>query len=270
MLALAAGVVVACSSGEGEPARAPEVRLRLSYEVGDTLEYRYRVWGTVTSADTTGGRSPRESYERSMSVKEVATEVTPRGNYLLAWTYRPSGEQKAGHEMPPEFGVQVEITPQGRIIDVGDLRSMQRAFGNLDFKTYLDQTQPVFPERPLKVGDSWTQEVRVLSPQAEPVVTRSTYVLENLDGRTAVIAFDGDVYLPVVYEPDSLSGESPRTTEERIRLRGRLHFDRERQIVARVETTAQATVTKVTMGPRGPSRQNIDMSQQSELTLVGP
>ncbi|MGH7542928.1 MAG: DUF6263 family protein [Gemmatimonadota bacterium] len=270
VLALVAGVVAACSSGEGEPLRAPEVRLRLDYEVGDTLHYQYRVWGTVTSADTTGGRPPSESYERKMSVEEVATEVTARGNYLLAWTYRPSGEQKAGHEMPAEFGLRVEITPQGKIMDVGDLGSARRALGNLDFKTYLDQTQPVFPERPLKVGDSWTQEVRVLSPQAEPVVTRSTYVLEGLDDRTAVIAFDGDVYLPVVYEADSLTGRAPQTTEERIRLRGRLHFDRERQVVARVETTAQATVTKMTMGPRGPSRQNIDMSQQSELTLVGP
>jgi hypothetical protein len=267
-LALAAAVVGACSSGEGEPPRAPEVRLRLEYEIGDTLNYRYRVWGTVTRADTTGGKPSSESYERIMSVEEVATEVTARGNYLLAWTYRPA-KQEVDHEMPAEFALRVEITPQGKIMDVGDLGSARRAFGNLDFKTYLDQTQPVFPERPLKVGDSWTQEVRVLSPQAEPVVTRSTYVLEGLDERTAVIAFDGDVYLPVVYEADSLTGRAPQTTEERIRLRGRLHFDRERQIVARVETTAQATVTKVTMGPQGPSRQNIDMSQQSELTLVG-
>lgn len=270
ILALAASVVGACSPGEGEEApRVPEVRLRLDYEVGDTLHYRYRVWGTLTRADTTGGQPPTESYERTMSVDEVATDVTPRGNYLLAWTYRPTGAQKAGQEMPAEFALRVEITPQGRIVDVGDLRSARRALGNLDFKTYLDQTQPVFPERPLKVGDSWTQEVRVLSPQAEPVVTRSTYVLEALDDRTAVIAFDGDVYLPVVYEADSLTGEVPQTTEERIRLRGKLHFDRERRIVARVETTAQATVTKLTMGPQGPTRQNIDMSQQSELTLVG-
>ena len=75
--------------------------------------------------------------------------------------------------------------------------------------------------------------------------------------------------LPVVYEADSLTGQAPQTTEERIRLRGRLHFDRHRRIVARVETTAQATVTKLTMGPQGPTRRNIDMSQQSELTLVG-
>ena len=59
MLALVAGVVGACTPGEGEEApRAPEVRLRLDYEVGDTLHYRHRVWGTVTRADTTGGLAP--------------------------------------------------------------------------------------------------------------------------------------------------------------------------------------------------------------------
>lgn len=262
-------MVGACSSGEGEPARVADVRLRLAYEIGDTLHYEYRVWGTMTRPDTASGAPASESFQRTHAVEEVATEVTPRGNYLLAWTYRSTDEPKPGAK-PTEFALRVEITPQGKIIDVGDLRSARKVLGNLDLKTYLDQTQPVFPERPLKVGDSWTQEVRVLSPQAEPVVTRSTYVLEDLDDKTAVIAFDGDVYLPVVYEADSLTEHAPQTTEERIRLRGRLHFNRERQIVARVETTAQATVTKVTMGPQGPSRQNIDMSQQSELTLVGP
>lgn len=270
LLVLAAAAVGACSPGEGDPSGPPEIRLRLGYEVGDTLHYRYHVRGRVTRPDTTGGEPATESYERTMSVVEVATEVTPRGNYLLAWTYRPVGEEEAGKDKPAGFSLRVEITPQGKIIDVGDLRSARKEFANFDFKTYLDQTQPVFPERPLKVGDSWTQEVRVLSPQAEPIVTRSTYVLEELDDRTAVIAFDGDVYLPLVYEADSLTGSPPQTTEERIRLRGRLLYDRPRQIVARVQTTAQATVTKVTMGSQGPSRQNIDLSQESELTLVEP
>ena len=45
-----------------------------------------------------------------MSIEEVATDVTPRGNYLLAWTYRPTGEQEAGHEMPAEFALRVHPT----------------------------------------------------------------------------------------------------------------------------------------------------------------
>ncbi|HET9581273.1 MAG TPA: DUF6263 family protein [Gemmatimonadota bacterium] len=268
LLVLAAAAAGACSPGEADPSRAEQVGLRLGYEVGDTLHYRYHVRGRVNRPETAGGEPATESYERTMNVEEVATEVTPRGNYLLAWTYRPVEGEEAGEDEPAGFSLRVEITPQGKIIDVGDLQSARKEFANFDFKTYLDQTQPVFPERPLKVGDSWTQEVRVLSPQAEPIVTRSTYVLEDLDERTAVIAFDGDVYLPLAFEADSLTGSPPRTTEERIRLRGRLHYDRPRQIVARVRTTAQASVTTVTMGPEGPSRQNIDLSQESELTLV--
>jgi hypothetical protein len=254
-------------------AEAPsDVRLQLRYEIGDTLHYSYHVRGSVTHPDTSGGEPAHESYERSMTVDEVATQVTPRGNYLLTWIYHlpPKSEKEGGRDRPDEFALRVEITPQGKILDVGDLGAAREAFGNLDFKTYLDQTQPVFPERPLKVGDSWTQEVRVLSPQAEPVVTRSTYVLETLDDRVAVIAFDGDVYLPVVYEADSLAGKPPQTTEERIRLRGHLHFDHEQGMVRRVETTAQATMTKITMASGGPQRRNVDMTQESELTLVEP
>ncbi|MGH7570932.1 MAG: DUF6263 family protein [Gemmatimonadota bacterium] len=268
---LLAGVIGACSDGGAEVA-LPDVRLRLRYEVGDTLHYRYHVQGTVTRPDTSEGAPAHESYERKMTVEEVATEVTPRGNYLLTWTYHlpPKPANEEGQSMPEEFALRVEITPQGKILDVGDLGAARKAVGNLDFKTYLDQTQPVFPDRPLKVGDSWTQEVRVLSPQAEPVVTRSTYVLKALDDQMAVIAFDGDVYLPGVYEADSLAAEPPQTTEERIRLRGNLHFDHGRGIVRRVETTAQATMTKVTMGPEGPRRRNVDMTQESELNLVEP
>lgn len=270
-LALMAGLVGACTSGGGEEAPA-NVRLRLHYEVGETLHYRYHVQGTMTHPDTSDGTPTHESYERTMTVDEVATEVTPRGNYLLAWTYHlgPREDETDGRGKPETFVLTVEITPQGKIMEVTDLRAARAAFGNLDFKTYLDQTQPVFPDRPLKVGDSWTQEVRVLSPQAEPVVTRSTYVLQALDDRTAVIAFDGDVYLPGVYEADSLAEEPPQTTEERIRVRGKLHFDHDRGIVSRAETAAQATVTKMTMGPQGPRRRNVDLSQQSELTLVQP
>lgn len=265
--ALMVGAIGACSPGED--AESPRsVRLRLRYEVGDTLRYRYHVRGTVSHPDTSDGRPAQESYERTMAVDEVATEVTPRGNYLLAWTYHLPPEHAVEMGKPEEFALTVEITPQGKILEVTDLRAARAAFGNLDYKTYLDQTQPVFPDRPLKVGDSWTQEVRVLSPQAEPVVTRSTYILETLDDDTAVIAFDGDVYLPGVYEPDSLA--PPQTTEERIRVRGELHFDHERGIVRRVETAAQATVTKLTMGDRGPERQKLDLTQQSQLSLVEP
>ena len=110
MLALAAGVVGACSSGEAEDApRAPEVRLRLDYEVGDTLHYRHRVWGTVTRADTTGGKPPTESYER---VGDVVGVVFPCG-----WVLGPDGDELRVYYGAADTSVCVAVGSMRRILD---------------------------------------------------------------------------------------------------------------------------------------------------------
>lgn len=251
---------------------APEVQLRLHYDVGDTLHYEYRVEGTVTRPDSVAGTEPlTEPYERWMRIDEVATDLTARGNYLLAWTYHLPPDTAAAARPPEALTVHVEITPQGRVMDVGGIETARRLFGDLDFQTYLEQTQPVFPERPLKAGDSWTQEVRVLSPRGETVVTESTYVLERIVQEegvpVAVIGFDGDVYLPVIY--GSAEGGAPApSAEERIRARGRIVFAHERGVTLRVETTARATLTRISMEGEEPSRREIQFSQQSVLRIV--
>lgn len=272
---VATAVAAACG---GEPAET-RVRLRLSYDIGDTLHYDYTATGTVIGPDSApSSGTVTESYERHMRVDEVATDVTPRGHYLLAWTYHlppdtgQAGKAEAG--MPTEFTVNVEITPQGRIVDVRNVETAKPLFGDLNFRTYLEQTQPVFPDRPLKVGDSWTQEVKVLSPEAEPVVTSSTYILESLRQEesepTAVIAFDGDVYLPVVYESENGEEEGLRSVEERVGVRGRMFFAHERGMIRRVESTAEATLTKVSFREGQAVRQELHINQESILRLVDP
>lgn len=276
-LVLLSTAIAAAACGNGREEQ--RVRLRLRYDVGDTLHYDYAATGTVVGPDSAPSTDTvTESYERKMRVDEVATDVTPRGHYLLAWTYHvPPDTEHAGKPeagMPTEFTVNVEITPQGRIVDVRNVETAKPLFGDLDFRTYLEQTQPVFPDRPLKVGDSWTQEVKVLSPAAEPVVTSSTYVLEGLRQEdsepTAVIAFDGDVYLPVVYEPDDVANEGLRSVEERIGVRGRMFFAHERGVVRRVESTAQATLTKVSFRDGRAVRHELQINQESTLRLVDP
>lgn len=265
-------LLVACGDARSED---PRVRLRLRYEVGDTLGYEYVATGTVTRPDSSGvDGTTSESYERNMRIEEVATEVTPRGNYMLAWTYHvPPDTMHGGREVPSQFTIGVEITPQGRVVDVRNVETAKPFFGDLDFRTYLEQTQPVFPDRPLKVGDSWTQEVKVLSPEAEPVVTSSTYVLESLSQEggepTAVIAFDGDVYLPTTYEPAD-SAEGLRSVEERIGVRGRMFFAHERGAVKRVDSSAQATLTKTSFHLGQPDRRELQITQESTLRLVDP
>jgi hypothetical protein len=276
VLALALAPVLACGGG-GAPS---EVRLRLEYAEGDTLVYRYHTEGTVSVPDTTqpSGRASHP-YERIMTVEEAVRDVTASGNYVLAWTFHVPTEEAApdsGTAAPTQqVQLTVEITPQGRILSIGGVETARPLFGEIDFQSYFEQSQPVFPDRALKVGDSWTQEVKVLSPSSEPVVTTSTYVLERVveeEGTPlAVIAFDGDIYLPFPYRPagaDSTAAEM--TSEERIRVNGEMFFALETGRVLRVLTNADATLTKVEIEDGQPVRREAQIRETSRYELEEP
>jgi hypothetical protein len=261
----------------GERGAPSEVRLRLEYEEGDTLLYEYRTEGAVTVPDTAqaSGRATHP-YERIMTVEEAVLEVTPRGNYVLAWTFhlpREAASAHGGGELPERVQLTVEITPQGRILSIGGVETARPLFGEIDFQSYFEQSQPVFPERALKVGDSWTQEVKVVSPRSEPVVTSSTYVLDRVteeDGTPiAVIAFDGDIYLPFPYRSAGADSAAAATTaEERIRVRGEMYFALDSGRVRRVETEADATLTRVELEDGQPVRREMQIRESSRYSLV--
>lgn len=273
-MALLALPAVACG-GSSEP---PSVRLRLAYEEGDTLRYAYEASGTARLPDSTAPEGYIDrSYERRLTVEEAALDLTPRGNYVLGLVYRLESQEHAlGEGMPDTVSFQVEITPQGRIVQVSGVETMKPLFGDIDFQSYFEQSQPVFPERPLKVGDSWTQEVRVVSPRAEPVTTTSTYVLESLaeeDGApVAAISFQGDIYLPVTrMDRDSTDPEAGATVliEERIRVQGRIRFDHERGVVEGVETESEATFSRLSTEGETPVRRDVVIRETSSMRLAG-
>lgn len=265
---------MACG-GSGEPA---SVRLRLAYEEGDTLRYAYEANGTARLPDSTAPEGYVDrSYERRLTVEEAAVDVTPRGNYVLDLVYRLESEALwRGEGLPETVSFQVEMTPQGRIVQVSGVETMKPLFGDIDFQSYFEQSQPVFPERPLKVGDSWTQEVRVVSPRAEPVTTTSTYVLESLTEEEgtplAAISFEGDIYLPVTrMEGDSTDPDGGATVliEERIRVQGRILFDHQRGVVERVETESEATFSRLSTEGETPVRRDVFIRETSSMRLTG-
>lgn len=275
-LVLAIGSFSAC----GERGAASEVRLRLEYDEGDTLFYEYRTEGTVTIPDTSQASGRATSpYARSMRVEEAVRDITPNGNYVLAWTFLlpadSAGAPSTKGELSDQVQLTVEITPQGRILSIGGVETARPLFGEIDFQSYFEQSQPVFPDRLLKAGDSWTQEVKVLSPRSAPVVTSSTYVLEKIvedrGDPVAVIAFEGDIYLPFPYRPvDTDSAASPTMAEERIRVKGEMHFALESGRVLRVLSEADATLTRVEIEAGEPIRREMQIRESSRYELAQP
>ncbi|HUP18384.1 MAG TPA: DUF6263 family protein [Gemmatimonadota bacterium] len=267
-------VVAACGGSD----ERESVRLRFAYVEGDTLTYVYQASGQARLPDTTAPQGYVErSYEREVTVHEVATEITPRGHYVLSLVYRLESDGLApGEHLPDQISFQVEITPQGRVVSVSGVETMKPLFGDIDFQSYFEQSQPVFPERSLKVGDSWTQEVRVVSPRAEPVTTSSTYVLESLVEEAgvpvAIIAFEGDIYLPVSKTaPDSTTeGSTTIVVEERIRVNGRIHFAHEAGVMRRLDMSSDATFSRLSVDAGEPVRRDVVLRERSSMQLVEP
>ena len=114
-----------------------------------------------------------------------------------------------------------------------------------------------------------------MSPHSEPVTTSSTYVLERIveenGGPVAVIAFDGDIYLPFPYRPAGADSTAATTTaEERIRVKGEMYFELETGRVRRVETEADATLTRVEIVDGEPVRREIQIRETSRNELRNP
>ena len=265
-------LVIAAACGERE---VDQVRLRFEYRKLDTLRYDYRSEGSVTIPDTSaaGGATSRP-YQRTMRIEEVAEDVTPRGEYRLAVTYHLPPDTAQGQPPPDPVTIRLQMTAHGKILSVTGVETAKPLFGDIDFQSYFEQAQPVFPDRPLKVGDSWTQEVKVMAPGSEPVSTSSTYVLEALEVDQGVpvarIAFDGEIYLPIGHSASAAgpSKPTPQLAEERIRVHGTMWFAYEQGIVRRVQTNARATLTKLLVEADETTRQDLQIVERSTMQLV--
>lgn len=274
----AVALVALVAFGCGDEGGRRDVRLRFHYDPGDTLAYEYHTSGTATVPDSAeAGATTERPYERRLRIDEIATDVTPGGDYVLELVYRAAPDSAPGSGAAELIRLSLEITPQGKVVDVSGVETSRPRLGGIDFQSYFEQSQPVFPERPLTVGDSWTQEVKVVSSGSEPVTTSSTYVLDSLavvDGRpTAVIDYDGDIYLPATFSAADSAGGRPDSArvvsaEERIRVRGRIWFDHERGVVRRIENRAEATFVKVRLQAGRPVRREMRIREQSEMRLL--
>ena len=113
-----------------------------------------------------------------------------------------------------------------------------------------------------------------MSPRSEPVTTSSTYVLDRVveedGGPVAVIAFDGDIYLPFPYRPAGADSAAMTTAEERIRVKGEMFFELETGRVRRVESEADATLTRVEIVGGEPVRREIQIRETSRNELRSP
>jgi hypothetical protein len=90
--------------------------------------------------------------------------------------------QVSGMKEMMEKIMEKETTPNAQMI----MQSMGKAFDENNFKQNISQSFAVYPDNPVKPGDSWTKTMNINS-NGIPMKSENTYTLQSVDGDKANI-----------------------------------------------------------------------------------
>jgi hypothetical protein len=89
------------------------------------------------------------------------------------------GEVRGMKEMMERI-MEKENTPNGQMI----MQNMGKAFDENNFKQNISQSFAVYPDKPVKPGESWTKTLSINS-NGIPMRSENTYTLQSVDGDKA-------------------------------------------------------------------------------------
>lgn len=201
------------------------------------LRYKYQPGNVYTFEQTT--KRAIKVYEADSLTKDISTSV----DVLIKQTITNVKDGVAElaeqaiwiYEMPSEKDTSVMETKQDTSMMVFRVRSNGQIVG-IDFgedsdirrttyiRNYYEQGMPVFPERDLSLGESWTQTTRIVLPD-ETLEASTTYRLKSLVREAgydcAVIEYDGNMVIPIEASPED---STQRTGLDRIDATGMISF----------------------------------------------
>lgn len=211
-----------CDSGE------QSIRLRFRYEPGMFLQ---STQSFTRSTLMTHGDSIvyQDSSDVVAGIEQTCRRILPdssaeilevsRWTAVMNDTLNPQKRDTMEHTRE----LTMFVMPNGKItrIDYGpDMDSVSIAWMN----AYYEQGSPVFPERSLRSGDSWTQFSRVVvgsdtMPSSTVFTVSAIQPCEN--ERCAIINYAGNLVLPV---GPSKTDSSKRGGVDRITMDGSMHM----------------------------------------------
>jgi len=142
------------------------------------------------------------------------------------------------------------MLPNGKVTDLEILSNHNSSKWKEYAQSNLEQSQPTFPDKPVPVGYTWMQSVKIFLPSGEMLDASTTYEITeivNVDGRRcAVIEYRGNLILPFeVVETDSLT----RQGVDRIDVDGTIFFDYEAGYVFSQQEHTRMTAERSKLSP---------------------
>ncbi|RYY99893.1 MAG: hypothetical protein EOO11_03510 [Chitinophagaceae bacterium] len=149
----------------------PEQTINVDSDKGDTAT------GTDEAANMQGIMN---KMFRSMKGKAFTMKVNREGQVVSI-----EGLQQMAESVINSMGLPEEAR-------AGAMQGFTQQFNDETLKETFSQSFNIFPNRPVKVGDSWT---RTFSGQRSPMNTKTTYTVKAIEGDNVVLDAKSDVTL---------------------------------------------------------------------------
>lgn len=182
----------------------PTYQLRFKFTPGSTLSYQQVSQGSVISREGDSVVSDRINTVTSnitFTVRRVVDDTTWEIQQKMSSSYhslnRVDSVVTDSTESSPDMIVYV--APSGRMVDL-EYASNSPGGENIAYmKEYFRQGTPVFPDRPVPIGYTWTQKYDV-TVDSSLVQVATDYVIKGLEKRQGyeciAIGYSGRLVIP--------------------------------------------------------------------------
>ncbi|MBD3258431.1 hypothetical protein GF377_08355 [candidate division GN15 bacterium] len=234
LLAALVGLALGMACDQGER----KVTLRFKFKPGMEIEYKQTASGTLRVFRSDSLVSDRANDYTAMLtwyvrrvLEDGTAEIVESKTFNLTET--ETGESGRVDTVKEERDIIMYVKPNGKVEDLETSESGENK--SLTYlKNYLEQGQPVFPDRELGEGYSWIQTTKVILPDG-PMDASTTYEVKSFVRERGydcvVVAYDGNLIIPL----EKMHEKSYKLIQgvDNIQASGHIYFAYEEGLVVR-------------------------------------
>ena len=197
--ALISGLLLAgCGSG------VKEAKIAFKFELGQKQQYTNEVKISAQIYDNAGKltNTSNLSYRSTLYEEVILPSDSSRARIRLTDIVNrpnPSGSAAGADSITHKWSIECLMGANGKVWDIYAGDSISPDLLNF-YKNYYEQALPVFPEQPVKEGDSWRQTIHLLVRKEGVKKAETEYKVRSFvrEGGydCAVIEYKGNMILP--------------------------------------------------------------------------
>lgn len=264
-LRLGAVAVLAASAAVGISCARRPVKVRWNLKEGKTYVYRQEVTGTWRLEGwEMGERSGK--FGNLLETRMKVLDVTPDSAFRIREEIELIRE---GQEFEPTK-FEFLMAPSGRLYEMSEvipgtaIRHIESRATRRQKKQYFEQTQPAYPDRKLKPGDTWIQETKVVLDYGVMTAHTSFEVTgwEEIGEYDCLrIDYQGESYVP--YEPEG------RNLLDKNKVRGSIWFAPDEGLLIQQQDSFHRSTARITPpGEKPPSTYVVQSNRIYKLTDI--